>query len=310
MDGPEKDLDREELLALVRELRAEVRALQVEVRALRDENQRLRAELAAAGRPTPRLEESCSLQAEERRAQQRQGRRRQTQHSERRGRTPTQDKLDQADRAELVWPEGCAIEHCTALRERAVWRIEQGRAVRVAYDLYRGPQGQRPRLDGVLPRSEFGIEIHVTIAYLTFLVGLSLDKVCALLKFFWNLELSKSQAESLLEQLSQQWAGEFDVLCRLLAASAVVHADETSWSLNSVWALLSERARVLVFGCRKDAATLETLLPKALFAGVLAEIGGWLERGVSQFQQLLTAADLPPPSESPLHHLLPIAKAA
>jgi len=34
----------------------------------------------------------------------------------------------------------------------------------------------------------------------------------------------------------------------LLAVSAVVHADETSWSLNSVWAFLSEKARVLIFG--------------------------------------------------------------
>ncbi|HUE86475.1 MAG TPA: hypothetical protein VMO26_10395 [Vicinamibacterales bacterium] len=60
MDGPEKEFDREELLALVRELRGEVQAL-------RDENRRLRAELTASRKPTPRLEESYSLQAEERR---------------------------------------------------------------------------------------------------------------------------------------------------------------------------------------------------------------------------------------------------
>ena len=49
----------------------------------------------------------------------------------------------------------------------------------------------------------------------------------------------------------------------------MVHADETSWRLNSVWAFLSEKARVLVFGCRKDGETLAQLLPKDSFAGIL-----------------------------------------
>ncbi len=55
------------------------------------------------------------------------------------------------------------------------------------------------------------------------------------------------------------------VKCQI-PASAVVHADETSWSLNSVWAFLSEKARVLVFGCRKDGETLAQLLPKDSFS--------------------------------------------
>lgn len=277
MDGIEKELDRDELIALVRELR-------VEVRELRAENARLRKELEGRPGPTQRLEQSYSLAAEERRAAERSGRRRK-QQSGRRGRLPTQDKLDAAERAEVVLPEGCGIEQCSALRERPVWRIEQGRAVRVAYELYRGPRGETAVLAGVLPRSEFGVEIHVTVAYLTFLVGLSLDKVCALLKFFWNLELSKSQAEALLDQLARRWAGEFETLCRLLATSAVVHADETSWSIRSVWALLSEQARLLIFGCHKDAATLEALLPKALFQGVLVSDDAAVYRGFSHAQK-------------------------
>ncbi len=65
----------------------------------------------------------------------------------------------------------------------------------------------------------------------------------------------------------------------------MVPADETSWSLNSVWALLSERARVLVFGCRKDAATRETLLPKALFEGGLVSDDAAVYQGFSQAQK-------------------------
>ena len=89
-----------------------------------------------------------------------------------------------------------------------------------------------------------------------------MDNTCAQLKFFWKLELFKSQADVLLNQLSSQWEDEFETLCDLLAGSAAVHADETSWSINSVWAFLSEQARVLVFGCRKDANTLSQLFSK------------------------------------------------
>jgi hypothetical protein len=49
----------------------------------------------------------------------------------------------------------------------------------------------------------------------------------------------------------------------------VVHADETRWSINSVWAFLSEKARLLLFGVHKDAATLAELLDPDTFAGIL-----------------------------------------
>jgi len=35
-----------------------------------------------------------------------------------------------------------------------------------------------------------------------------------------------------------------------------VHSDETGWSINSVWAFLSEKVRVLFFGVHKNADTL------------------------------------------------------
>jgi hypothetical protein len=98
---------------------------------------------------------------------------------------------------------------------------------------------------------------------------LSFDKVCLLMNFFQNLRLRKSQADSLMNQLSRHWASEFDRLCVLLANSAVVHADETSWSLRSVWAFLSEKVRLLFFGVHKDADTLKQILDPATFAGIV-----------------------------------------
>ncbi|MFM7037175.1 MAG: hypothetical protein ACKO2L_05570 [Planctomycetaceae bacterium] len=63
----------------------------------------------------------------------------------------------------------------------------------------------------------------------------------------------------MLNRLAKEWLPEFDALCQLLAVSAVVYADETSWSINSVWAFLSKHARITVFGCRKDGETLSVI---------------------------------------------------
>ena len=89
----------------------------------------------------------------------------------------------------------------------------------------------------------------------------------------------------MLNQLAREWADEFESLCELLAISAVVHADETSWSLNSVWAFLSEQVRVLIFGCRKDAQTLESILPQDVFAGILISDDAAVYRGFSSAQK-------------------------
>ncbi|MBM3273233.1 hypothetical protein FJY94_08360, partial [Candidatus Kaiserbacteria bacterium] len=77
-----------------------------------------------------------------------------------------------------------------------------------------------------------------------------------MLNFYQNLKLRKSQVEALLNRLARHWERGFETRCELLAISAVVHSDETSWSIRSVWAFLSENAQVMLFGVRKDAETL------------------------------------------------------
>lgn len=109
----------------------------------------------------------------------------------------------------------------------------------------------------------------MAISYQVHLLGMSFDQVCLLMGFFLDLNLKKSQLDALLTQLARYWEGEFERLCTLLAHSAIVHADETRWSLNSAWALLSEQARVILFGVHKDAATLHQLLDPATFKGIV-----------------------------------------
>ena len=218
--------------------------------------------------PTAKLTEPFSVRSEEQRQEAR-GNKCQAKRTGRRGRFQTKDKIAQAERTEAVYPEGVPPEECQLSHTRPVWRLENNRAVLVAYQVYCGPKKHYGKIPGVLGRSEFGLEIVTEIAFLVYIVGLSFDKVCLLLKFFQNLNLRKSQTDALLYQLARHWEHEFEALCTLLAHALVVHADETSWSLNSVWAFLSEKARVLLFGVHKDADTLKQLLDPQTFAGIV-----------------------------------------
>jgi hypothetical protein len=221
------------------------------------------------GSNTPKVNEPFSMRAEEKRQEARGKTKRKAKRKGRRGRFTTADKVAQAERAVEIFPEGVDKSQCQWSHVRPVWRLENNRAVLIAYHIFRGPKNHYGKIPGVLGRSEFGMEIVVAIAYLVYVVGLSFDKVCLVFKFFQNLKLGKSQVDALLYQLSRHWQHEFDILCTLLANSLVVHTDETSWSLNSVWAFLSEKARVVFYGVHKDADTLKLILDPATFAGLV-----------------------------------------
>jgi hypothetical protein len=215
--------------------------------------------------------------------QRRRGRRKK-QKSERRGRLPTEDKLAEATRFEDVFPAKAKRNECVLARTRVAWRIVDGRALRVAYRVHqREHRSDAPAVPGLLPRGEYGLEIVVLIAYLVYVVRVSLDQACALLRFFCGLPIEKSQADALLNQLARHWQSDFDALCELIALAAVVYLDETSWKINtdncSLWALQSPLHTVLKFGCRKDDATLDQLLPPDVFAGIAVSDDAAVYRG-------------------------------
>jgi len=188
------------------------------------------------------------------------------------GRQPTAVKFADAEQFRNIYPDGFCQRDCQMVRERAVWRIEDGKAVRVGYRIFAGPDGKEPRIPGVTPRCEYGIEILVVLAFLVYLIGISLDKACAVLGFFCQLPLSKSEADALLRQLAQHWDNEFDTLCALIAHAAIVYMDETGWKVGdegcSLWAFASKLHRVFLFGCHKDDATLDKILPPDVFDGI------------------------------------------
>jgi hypothetical protein len=222
------------------------------------------------GPPTKKLDQPYSLRAEEQRQkaldkkkkkikQKRQGRR---------GRIKAEEKLKKAERIVPVYPEGVPPEACKLSHTRVVWQLENGRTVLVGYEVYRGPKNKYGKIPGALGRSEFSLGILAQITFYVHIIGLSFDKTCQCMNFNQQIDLKKSQVDALLSQLARHWEKEFDILCTLVANSLVVHTDETSWSINSVWAFLSEKARVLLFGVHKDAATLKQILDPETFKGI------------------------------------------
>src|SRR5208283_1042401 len=163
--------------------------------------------------PSPKVSEPFSVEAEERRQEARGKKRRKRKRRSQVGRTTSAEKVAQAVRTEKVFPTGVPKKDCRLSHTRPVWRLENGRAVLVAYEIYRGPKNQYGKIPGVLGRGEFSMEVMVEIAYFVYVIGLSFDKVCLTLRFLQNLPLIKAQADTLLKQLSRHWEREFDTLC-------------------------------------------------------------------------------------------------
>ena len=267
----------EELVATIQEQKRTIDKLQRTIGRLKAEVARLRERL---GQYEPEIRnespgtdgssERASLRYSVEAEEKRRGKKRRKKKSP--GRRPTELKFGEADCFENVYPEGVPEAECHVVRERAVWRLRDGRAVRVGYRIFGAAGKVEGRIAGVTARCEYGIEILVVLAFLVYVIGISLDKACAVLRFFSGLPLSKSQADALLRQLAKHWQGEFETLCDLIACAAVVYMDETGWKVGSagcsLWTFASQWHRVFLFGCRKDQDTLDAMLPRGVFEGV------------------------------------------
>jgi transposase len=236
------------------------------------ENERLKERLKAYEPVAPPTEEVCnptdySLDSHEKQ------KKRKRKSASRRGRRKLEEKVDKAEKWEDVLPAGAAPEECVFARYRVAWRLIDGKAVLVCYRLHRRRgSSQTPQVPGLFKRCEYGVEFAVIVAFLTCTMRVSLDQACELLAFFCGLQVRKSQLEALLRQLARHWEPEYEALCDLIAMAAVVYMDETGWPIGkdntSLWVFLSKLHSVFLFGCRKDADTLEEILPRDVFNGI------------------------------------------
>lgn len=188
------------------------------------------------------------------------------------GRRPTAAKFAEASRFEDVYPDQVSKSDCRLARERAVWRLIDNKAVLVGYRIHAGPDGKEPPIPGVTPRCEFGVEVLIVLAFLIYVIRMSFSKACEVLQFFCELPIQKSQADALLRQLAKHWQSEFESISALIAFAVMVRMDETGWRVGdakcSLWVFASHLQRLYLFGCRKDEATLDEILPPGAFKGI------------------------------------------
>ena len=209
---------------IIRQQAETIRQLEAEVAALRALLEG-KADAKAAKKPT--FTENYSLDRNQR------GDKKPRKKSS--GRKPKGLKWDLATRQENVYPEGTAPQQCVRQRSQYAWRILDGKAVYVCYHIY----GLSGSLELPLPpglrnsRSEFGIEIILILAFLHYWIGVSLDNARQIMEFFTGLPLSKSQADSLLDQLAADWDEQYDTIAELIALQMIVYIDETGWKVGS-----------------------------------------------------------------------------
>ena len=150
------------------------------------------------------------------------------------GRRPQAQKRDLVTQMEDIYPASVPKPDCGPYREQYAWRIIEGKAEYVCYTVHGAIDCKTltpvPGLRN--SRSEYGLEIILIVAFLHYWIGISLDHVCAVLQFFTGLELPKSQADSLLSQLSTDWSEQYDAIAELLALQLVVYVDETGWKVG------------------------------------------------------------------------------
>jgi transposase len=177
------------------------------------------------------------------------------------GRRPKDQKREIVASAYDVYHADADPKSCVVRREQFAWRIIDGRAVYVGYRVHDLPDSKQWPLPPGLrtSRSEYGIEIILILAFLHYWIGISLDHACEVMRFFTKLELSKSQADSLLKQLATDWDQQYDTIAELIALQMIVYIDETGWKVGakSCYTWVFSTTMHVLFRCGVSRAKIE-----------------------------------------------------
>ena len=189
------------------------------------------------------------------------------------GRRPTEQKREIVTSEYDVSHADADLKQCVLRREQFVWRIIDGQAVYVGYRIYDSPDSKQLPLPPGLrnSRSEYGLEIILILAFLHYWIGVSLDHACEVMRLFTKLELSKSQANSLLKQLATDWNEQYDTIAELIALQMIVYIDETGWKVGvkSCYTWVFSTTMHVLFRCGVSRAKTEaTAVLGDVFAGI------------------------------------------
>lgn len=191
------------------------------------------------------------------------------------GRTPKEKKLSTVQEETHIYPDNVAPETCIISHTRYVTHLKNGEKHVVLYHLYKTPWGETPKLPGVMPRGEYGMEVAVILAFLVYFIQISIDQARSILLFFTGMDLSRSQADSLLQQLGTLLEPELEKIIDLLALAYLVHIDETGWKIGKerlyAWIFTNLAHTVLLYGKSRGEETIEEVLSRAFEGTVVTD---------------------------------------
>ena len=244
-----------------KELKDRNQELEQEIKRLRE---LLNAKGESKGSQKPKFKLKYSLEKQ-------QGKRKHRHKST--GRRTQEQKRGLVTDTKDIYPSSVSQKNCGPYREQYAWRIIDGKAEYICYTIYdRLDSKKLPTVPGLRnSRSEYGLEIILIVAFLHYWIGISLDHVCDVLRFFTGLDLPKSQADSLLTQLSTDWSDQYDTIAELLAIQLVIYIDETGWKVSQhacyTWALSTAMHVLFRCGVSRGKAEAQEVLGEK-FGGI------------------------------------------
>ncbi len=189
------------------------------------------------------------------------------------GRRPREAKEHLVSDTIEIFPQSVDRDQCVHHRFQFAWRIVDGKAVYLRYDI-RDLQDSKslPLPPGVRnSRSEFGMEVILILGFLHYWIGVSQENAIRTMNFFTGLDLSKSQADSLLNQLADDWEQQHDTIAELIALQMIVYIDETGWKVGTkaCYTWIFSTAEHVLFRCGVSRKKTEaTSVLGESFAGI------------------------------------------
>lgn len=257
---------------------AKIKELQDTITGLRDKNQDLKGEIKGLKKKLaqiaeskqakpPRFTENYSLSEHEKNQD------KQSKTSP--GRTPKENKPS-PDREVHIYPDNIPHHKCTLAYTRYVIHIKDGQQEVVLYHLYKQKWTNNvATLPSVLPRGEFGLEVAVMLAFLVYLVEISIDQSRTIMRVFTGVDLSRSQADALLNQLSSVWEHEMETIATILTVALLVHIDETGWKVGQdncyAWIFTNLTHTLYLYGQNRSDQTLEQILSRQFGGTVITD---------------------------------------
>lgn len=176
-----------------------------------------------------------------------------------------------------VYPENTEKSKCYEFKTRIITHIKEGKTVVVKYVIYRenagkSKSGKIGKIKGVLPYTDYGMEVGIIVTFLVSELGLSHSKTKKILSFFCQLEVSDSQIDNLLSQISKFWKKDFEAISDLMTLASIVYLDETGWRIGRkncfTWIFESLNHTLFLYGKNRKEEILDQVLPRNMFDGI------------------------------------------